>query len=110
MKRVDKPWGDEKHFVFNKQCTVKILNVKPHQELSLQYHKKRKEIWYFLTEGYVQIGLEKKRIKKGETLLIKQGQAHRLFAKNKKIKVLEISLGKFKQSDEIRIEDKYGRE
>ena len=44
MKIVKKPWGAEKHFIFNKKCSVKILRVKPKGILSLQKHKKRKEI------------------------------------------------------------------
>jgi mannose-6-phosphate isomerase-like protein (cupin superfamily) len=109
MKEVKRPWGDFKQFVLNKKCTVKILSVKPNAMLSLQKHKKRKEIWYFLTPGYVQLGNKKKKIKKGEIIKIKEQQAHRLFAKNKKVEVLEISFGKFDEKDEIRLEDKYGR-
>ncbi len=109
MKEVKEPWGKEKQFFYNKKCTVKILEVRPHQKLSLQYHKKRREMWYFLTDGYVQMGLKKRRAKKGEFLNVKKGQAHRLMAKNKTVQVLEISLGKYKKSDVIRMEDKYGR-
>jgi mannose-6-phosphate isomerase-like protein (cupin superfamily) len=109
MKIVKRPWGDFTQFVKNKKCTVKILEVKPKQELSLQYHRNRKEMWYFLTDGYVQLGLDKKRVKKGELVIIKKRMAHRVFSKDKKITFLEVSLGKFSEGDEIRIEDKYGR-
>ena len=96
-------------FVKNKKCTVKILEVKARQELSLQYHRKRKEMWYFLTDGFVQIGMEKKKVKKGELVVIKKRMAHRVFSKNKKIVFLEVSVGRFSERDEVRIEDKYGR-
>lgn len=109
MKIVKKPWGDEKHFIFNKKCTVKILSVKPKGILSLQKHKKRKELWYFLTEGYVQLGDKKKKIKKGGIVQVKKNQAHRIFAKNKKVNVLEIAYGDFDLKDIVRIEDAYGR-
>jgi mannose-6-phosphate isomerase-like protein (cupin superfamily) len=109
MKEVKKPWGDFKQFTLNKKCTVKIHTVKPNQALSLQKHKKRKEIWYFLTEGYVQIGKEKRKIKKGEIVKIKKKQLHRLYSKNKTVQVLEISFGKFSEGDIVRLEDKYGR-
>jgi len=109
MKKEERPWGNFKQFVKNKRCTVKIHTVKPNQEFSLQYHKKRKEMWYFLTDGFVQIGIDKMKIKKGEIVWIRKLQAHRLIAKNKKVEVLEISFGKFKESDIIRIEDEYGR-
>ena len=74
MRRVKRPWGDFKQFVLNEKCTVKILIVKPGQILSLQKHKKRKEQWYFLTDGWVQLGMKKKKIKKGEIKAIKIGR------------------------------------
>lgn len=109
MKKVERPWGDFRQFVLNKKCTVKVLTVKPNQILSLQKHKNRKEQWYFLTDGWVQIGTKKKKVMKDEIVNIKKMQAHRIFAKKKEIKVLEISFGKFDEKDEIRLEDVYGR-
>jgi mannose-6-phosphate isomerase len=109
MRITNRPWGDFKLFVKNKKCTVKILEVKPHQKLSLQYHKHRKELAYFLTSGFVQIGMENHKVEKGEIVVFKKRQAHRVFAKNKKVKYLEIALGKFREGDEVRIEDQYGR-
>ena len=109
MKVVTRPWGGFKQFVSNEKCTVKILTVKPNQILSLQKHRKRKEQWYFLTEGWVQLGNKKKRIGAGEIVNIPRMQAHRLFAKKKKVEVLEICHGTFDEKDEIRLEDIYGR-
>jgi mannose-6-phosphate isomerase-like protein (cupin superfamily) len=110
MKKIKKPWGREKELVLNKKCTVKILEVAPHQMFSLQYHKKRTEEWYFLTDGIAQIGLKKKKYKKGDLIKIKAGTAHRLIAGKKKVQVLEISHGKWIKKDIVRMEDKYGRE
>lgn len=111
MKEVKRPWGNFKQFALNKKCTVKILEVKPKQKLSLQKHKKRIEEWHFLTDGYAKIGMTKpKKIKAGQTIKIPKQKPHRLLAKNKKVKVLEISYGEFDEKDEIRLEDKYGRE
>ena len=109
MKEVQKPWGGFKQFVLNKKCTVKILIVQPHQELSLQKHKKRKEMWFFLTPGYIQIGKKKTKVNKGELMRINTNVAHRLFAKKERVEVLEISEGRFSEKDVIRLEDKYGR-
>ena len=109
VKIVRKPWGNEKVFTFNEISTVKLISVKPNSVLSLQKHKKRKEMWYFLTPGFVQIGNKKKKIRKGEIIKIKRGQAHRLFSKNKPVQFLEISFGKFDWNDIIRLEDVYGR-
>jgi len=109
VKIVKRLWGSFKEFVKNEKCTVKIIEVKPKQELSLQKHQKRSEMWYFLTSGIVQIGGKRKKIKKGEIVNIGKNVAHRLIAGNKKILILEISFGKFSEGDEVRLEDKYGR-
>jgi mannose-6-phosphate isomerase-like protein (cupin superfamily) len=109
VKIVKRPWGIFKQFALNEKCTVKILEVKPMQELSLQKHKNREENWYFITPGIVQIGKNIKKIKEGEMVKIKKNTPHRLLAGVNKVKVLEISLGKFDEHDEVRLEDKYNR-
>lgn len=109
VKTVHRPWGEFKQFALNKKCTVKIIEVKPKQELSLQKHKFRQEEWYFLTPGIVQVGKRKKKIKEGGFVKIEKNTPHRLIAGNKEVRVLEISLGEFREGDEIRLEDKYNR-
>ncbi len=109
VKVVKRPWGSFKQFVLNEKCTVKILEVKKNEELSLQKHKQRRENWYFITSGYVQIGKKTRNVKEGELVKIGKGVAHRIIAKGNDVKVLEISFGKFDEHDEIRLEDKYNR-
>ena len=109
MKEVVKPWGGERHFVKNDKCTVKILSVKAGHRFSLQKHRLRVEEWYFLTDGYAQVGKKVSRFKEGDFVRIGKGKIHRLIAKKKRVDVLEVSRGEFLQSDEIRLEDDYGR-
>lgn len=109
MKLVKKPWGNFKQFTHNELSTVKIIQVNPFQVLSLQKHKKRNEMWYFLTDGYVQIGNKQKKVKRGNIVDIGKRVTHRLFAKNKQVLILEVSYGYFDENDIIRLEDKYGR-
>jgi mannose-6-phosphate isomerase-like protein (cupin superfamily) len=109
VKIVKRPWGLFKQFVLNKKCTVKIIEIKPRQELSLQKHKEREENWYFITSGKVQIGNKKKSVKEGDLIKIGKNIPHRIIAGWKKVKVLEVSFGNFKENDEIRLEDKYNR-
>jgi len=109
VKIVKRPWGNFKQFVLNNKCTVKILEVNPGEELSLQKHRKRKEMWYFLTNGVVLIGNKKKNIRKTQIINIGKNVAHRLIAENKKVQVLEVSFGEFNENDEIKLEDKYKR-
>jgi len=109
MKEVKKPWGSFKQFVLNKKCTVKLLVLKPKQELSLQVHRKRSEIWYFFGRAVVQLGKRKIKVSKGKIIRIPKNTPHRIKAGKEKVKILEISLGKFSERDEKRLEDKYGR-
>jgi mannose-6-phosphate isomerase-like protein (cupin superfamily) len=109
MKEVKRPWGVFKQFVLNEKSTVKIIIVNPHQELSLQLHKKRQENWYFLTPGIVQLGNKKFKVKKDQLVYIKKNTPHRVIARKNKVEFLEISKGEFNEHDEIRLEDKYGR-
>jgi len=109
MKEVRRPWGLFKRFVLNEKCTVKILEIKPKQELSLQKHEGREENWYFITPGIAQIKDKKNFIKEGGFVKIPKNTPHRILAGNKTVKVLEISIGNFSEDDEIRMEDKYKR-
>jgi len=109
MKEVKKPWGSFKQFVLNKKCTVKIIDVNPRGILSLQKHRKREEEWYFLTDGFIQLGKNVRKVKKGSLIKIPRNTAHRLFAKDKKVSILEIAFGTFDEKDIIRLEDRYGR-
>jgi len=109
MKKVVRPWGKFFEFAKNKKCTVKILEVKPRQQLSLQYHNKREEFWYFLEKGIVQLGNKKFWVGAGESVKILKKQPHRIIAGKNKLRVLEVSFGNFSELDEVRLEDKYGR-
>ncbi len=109
MKLVNRPWGDFKEFVKNKKCTVKILEIKSRQELSLQYHNKREEMWYFLDKAAVQLGDRKIKVSPGELVKIPKRKSHRIISLGNKVRVLEISIGHFSELDEKRLEDEYGR-
>jgi mannose-6-phosphate isomerase-like protein (cupin superfamily) len=109
IKEVIRPWGKFKEFVKNKKCTVKILEIKPRQQLSLQYHRKRVEAWYFFDKALVQVGDNVKRVKTGELVKISKGKVHRVMSGWKKVRFLEISYGNFSEGDEVRLEDNYGR-
>ena len=111
MKTVKKPWGAFTQFTHNQKSTVKILEVKPGEMLSLQNHQKRKEFWYVL-EGKPTIVLNKRttKHKQGDSIRIGKGVKHRIINKTKKlVKILEIALGNFDENDIVRYEDKYNR-
>lgn len=110
IKKEERPWGLFREFTKNEKSTVKILEIEKGEELSLQKHKNREELWYFLTEGIVQLGDKKIEMEEGESIKIPKEEPHRIIAKENKVKVIEISFGDFDEKDEIRLEDKYNRE
>lgn len=113
-KDFKRPWGGFIKFIDNKTCTVKILEIKKGEELSLQSHKLRKEFWYLISGkiklfiGKNQKDLKNFNLKESEHIFIPKNFLHQ--AKGiKNSKILEISLGKFKEEDIIRYKDKYKR-
>ncbi len=109
MKKVIRPWGNFKEFAKNKKCTVKILEIKPGQAFSLQYHNKREENWYFLESGTAIVGDKKIKFKEGDIIRVSRKTKHRIIAGKKRVRVLEVSYGDFDENDIVRLEDKYGR-
>jgi len=113
-KDFQRPWGGFIKFIDNKPCTVKILQIKKGESLSLQFHKLRREFWYLIS-GKIKVtvgkdlkSLKKKILKEGEYVFPPKNFLHRAGA-IKNSKILEISIGRFKENDVVRLEDKYGR-
>jgi len=113
-KDFNRPWGSFIKFIDNQPCTVKILQIKKGESLSLQSHQLREEFWYLIS-GKIKViigknlkSLKIKILKEGEYVKIYKNILHRAQAIENS-KILEISTGRFKEEDEIRYEDKYGR-
>ncbi|MCG2717622.1 MAG: phosphomannose isomerase type II C-terminal cupin domain [Nanoarchaeota archaeon] len=107
---VEKPWGKFEQFCKNKSCTIKVLSIKPNEQLSLQYHHFRDEFWRVI-QGEAELVIDKKTIKARENdeVVIPKKTLHRIITKNSPVKILEISYGHFDEEDIVRLEDKYGR-
>jgi len=106
----ERPWGSFTEFCKNEKCTVKILSVKPNEELSLQYHYKREEFWKIIRgEATIFMGGNEIIGKEGDEFFIPKKEKHRIRTGNKSVDVLEISFGHFDEKDEVRLEDKYKR-
>lgn len=106
-----RPWGKFTQYTHNQQTTVKIIEVKPQQKLSVQRHQKRDELWIALDLGlYALIAEETAQMIPGQEYFIPRGTVHsieNLYPVNARF--LEIAFGHFDESDIERLEDKYGR-
>ena len=110
IKNGKRPWGFFRQFTQSEQSTVKLINVKDGQRLSLQYHLKRSEFWVVLVGNpKVTIGDMEKVAKVGDEFEIPQKAIHRIEAPDGDVQILEIAFGDFDEDDIVRIEDAYGR-
>lgn len=106
----ERPWGFFRRFTNNIVSTVKIIVVRPNEELSLQSHNKREEFWRVLKgKGIFDVGGEKHNVEVGNEEYIPVQTKHKIIAGDEGLEVLEISLGDFDENDIVRYEDKYGR-
>jgi mannose-6-phosphate isomerase-like protein (cupin superfamily) len=110
LKTVTRPWGEFRQFTHNELSTVKVITVNPHEQLSLQYHKRRAEFWRILSGNpIIHIGDKKIEAKQGDEFTVDVEAPHQIIAQDAPVRVLEISTGDFDENDIIRLEDKYGR-
>lgn len=110
ITNTERPWGRFEQFTANELSTVKILEVKAQQRLSLQSHQHREELWAALDDGVIaEIDGKKKYLKAGEKVVVPKGARHRLSSDKGNVRVLEIAFGKFDENDITRYEDDFGR-
>ena len=83
--------------------------IKGGEELSLQSHQKRCEIWV-VVRGKIRArkGETTHVLRKGEFLKIDKNEKHRMYGITDAT-VLEVTLGEPREGDIVRYEDKYGR-
>ncbi len=106
----ERPWGNFRKFTDNTPSTVKIITIKPNEQLSLQSHAKRSEFWKVVTgSGSCDLNGEKLALYVGDEVSVPVGTRHRLVAYSDGMQILEIATGFFDENDIIRYEDKYGR-
>jgi mannose-6-phosphate isomerase len=110
LKTEKRPWGEFIQFTHNEPSTVKLIIVKPHQELSLQYHHKRRELWKILAgKPIITVGEKVVEARVGDEIDVPQGAKHRIKSQDTEVQIMEISFGEFDEQDIVRLEDKYGR-
>jgi mannose-1-phosphate guanylyltransferase/mannose-6-phosphate isomerase len=111
--REERPWGGFHQLVANEPCTVKMLTVNAGEQLSLQSHERRSELWLFLDPGGIaEIDGTTVHPAPGETVFIPVGARHRLAATPEaeaSVRIVEVGFGEFDENDIVRYDDRYGR-
>lgn len=106
----ERPWGNFRQFTHNSPSTVKILTIKPNEQLSLQSHAQRSEFYRVIRgSGMMEIGDDKYNVKEGDEYNVPVNVKHRVIAGPLGLACLEIDTGYFDEGDVVRLEDKYGR-
>lgn len=109
---VKRPWGYYTNYADNRECTVKVLNVKHGGALSLQFHFKRDQLYLILDDGFVITdGNKVYRAKKGDIFGFPRRHIHRaVYTGGKKFgEILDIAFGLNDEEDIVRLIDKYYR-
>lgn len=85
IKKVEKPWGYELHFVpEDKPYMGKVIHIKRDARLSLQIHDKKQESWYII-KGRAKVIWDNNKgefieteLENGKGYITEIGQRHRL--------------------------------
>ena len=111
-KKIFRPWGDYQTIIEDKCWQVKLIKVKPREELSLQKHYHRSEHW-IVVKGIAKVEVNNKIIllKENQSTYIPKESKHRLCnPEDKSLIIIEVQIGSYLGEDDIiRFEDKYGR-
>ncbi len=107
---IHRPWGQQKQYAYNEDCTVTYIVVEADHRQSLQSHSGRAELWVALDDGaIIQVGDTVTTAKAGDEFWIPPNTKHRLSSPGYRIRVLEVGFGNWKQEDITRYEDDYAR-
>lgn len=110
-KRSVRPWGVVTLLVRNRKCSVDWTIVNPGGITSLHSHNIRDELWVMLDDGAeVVVGNQVLHPEVGNEILIKTSVKHRLInSTDHPIRMIVICFGDWREDDQIRHEDAYGR-
>lgn len=107
-----RPWGKFTQYSHNQETTVKIIEVWPEHQLSVQRHQHRDELWVALDDGlWATIDGTRIMFRKGRIVYIPWNTVHTIenVKHDRPARFLEIAFGHFDEDDIERLEDKYGR-
>ena len=110
--KIFRPWGYYESVVEESRWQLKLINVKPGEELSLQMHHHRSEHW-IVVKGTAKVEIDStiSVLCENQSTYIPVGAKHRLSNPGKiPLLIIEIQNGAYLGEDDIvRFEDNYGR-
>jgi mannose-6-phosphate isomerase len=107
-----RPWGKWEVLYCGDGYIIKKIEVKPGENLSIQYHKHRNEVWTIVSgQARAKINKKELQLRKGETVYIPLGINHSIENITEEgLIFIEIQMGSILQENDIvRLSDKYGR-
>ena len=111
-RKIYRPWGNYSSISEGTNWQVKLIYVKPKEQLSLQMHNYRSEHW-IVVKGKASIEIDDKLffLKENQSTYIPKGSKHRLSNNEESsLLLIEVQSGSYLGEDDIiRFEDKYGR-
>ena len=111
-RKIYRPWGNYSSISEGIGWQVKLITVKPKEQLSLQMHKHRSEHW-IIVKGKATIEIDDKLfyLTENQSTYIPKGSKHRLAnLEDMPLLLIEVQSGSYLGEDDIiRFADKYGR-
>lgn len=106
-----RPWGKFRSYPHKPARSIKIITLNPGAVFSLQYHHHRSEFWVILDNGLeITVGDKVWQPQEGEEIFIPRKTQHRLRCVGREpARVMEIWIGRSKETDIVRLKDEYGR-
>lgn len=112
VSAVERPWGSWAVLYEAEGVKVKLIEVRPGQRLSLQYHHYRSERWVCVGgRADAVIGDQTLKLALHDTAVIPAGEIHRLGNSGRDPAfIVEVQLGEvLSEEDIVRLEDDYHR-
>ena len=111
-RKIYRPWGYYESVLGDSRWQVKLINVKPSEQLSLQMHNHRSEHWIVVKgTAKVEVNSKVEFLAENQSTYIPLGSKHRLSNPGKiPLVIIEVQSGSYVGEDDIiRFDDKYGR-
>lgn len=122
LGHIHRPWGWYENLFRREGMVLKRICLSPGAEISLQFHRKRKEMWHIetgpvrltigsmLDEATKHYATSSHVLPTGGTAVIEPLVIHRMSNDNSHpVYVLELQVGECDEDDIVRLEDLYGR-